>query len=66
MAWVGGASGNINDHDDHEFHSADHDLDLNDDDDHGGGAAGAAGADHHGTSNGQEMSSWKKQIKKIQ
>ena len=53
MAWIGGASGDIYDYDDHEFHSADHDLDLNDDDDHGGGAAGASGADHQGTSNGQ-------------
>ena len=42
MAWIGGASGDINDHDGHEFLCDDHDLDLNDYDDHDGGGAGAA------------------------
>ena len=65
MAWIGGASGDINDHDGHEFLCDDHDLDLNDYDDHDGGGAGAAGGDHQGTSNGHQMSSWKR-IKKVQ
>ena len=62
MAWIGGASGDINDHDGHEFLRDDH---LNDYDDHDGGGAGAAGGDHQGTSNGHQMSSWKR-IKKVQ